>query len=34
MCVKKLTIAGGAPVADNQNTVTSDPLGLVLLLDV
>src|SRR5450756_545802 len=31
---KKLTTAGGAPVPDNQNTMTAGPRGPVLLQDV
>ncbi|HET8730894.1 MAG TPA: catalase [Moraxellaceae bacterium] len=31
---KKLTTAGGAPVADNQNTLTAGPRGPALLQDV
>jgi catalase len=30
---KKLTTAAGAPVADNQNTMTAGPRGPVLLQD-
>src|SRR5512146_3173628 len=31
---KKLTTAAGAPVPDNQNTITAGPRGPVLLQDV
>jgi catalase len=31
---KKLTTAAGAPVVDNQNTMTAGPRGPVLLQDV
>jgi catalase len=31
---KRLTTAAGAPVPDNQNTMTAGPLGPVLLQDV
>jgi catalase len=31
---KKLTTVAGAPVADNQNTMTAGPRGPVLLQDV
>ncbi len=31
---KKLTTAAGAPVADNQNTLTAGPRGPALLQDI
>ena len=34
MSKKKLTTAAGAPVPDNQNTMTAGPRGPVLLQDI